>query len=70
MENAEEKLKGIKVKFPKHKSHKKSKEIDNCWTKDKLSLRKKIENSITVYDSYDETKGDYGKTPPTVITEM
>lgn len=60
MENAEEKLKGIKAKFPKHKNHKKG----------KLSLRKKIENSITVYGSYDETKGDYGKTPPTVITEM
>jgi hypothetical protein len=65
MINAEKKLKGMKAKFPKSK---KRQTADGEQTKEKNKLRKSIENSITVYDSYDETKGDYGKTPPTVIT--
>jgi hypothetical protein len=59
------KLSELKKKFPKLKKQQKS---DTCWTENKLKLRKEIENSITVYDRYDEANGIYGTVPPTVIT--
>jgi hypothetical protein len=53
------KLSELKMKYPK--PHKKQ--------TPQQKKRRQIENGITVYDTYDESNGIYGKTPPTVITE-